>query len=165
MNIQRLEMMKQLLGRVVAGSWEPVTSLPKNERFIDAIAKVVVTSVDLKSWSNHKTGSPGGTCGFTACAVGHACFDEEFRKLGLKFDGSQPYFSTYIGWVAVEKFFNIDDRTAETLFMDRMYSYKIRNKYTHLPARHRDAQMVMDRIGLLLQYTNESQFNAYARSL
>lgn len=165
MNIERLEMMKQMMGRVVAGSWSPVNSLPAKERFIGEVTKVKVSSVVLSSWSNHKSGQIGGTCGFTACSVGHACFDEEFRKLGLKFDGSQPMFSGWRGWPAVEAFFGIRDDTAENLFMSNKYHLAVRNKYAHLPVNVREAQMVHDRVDMLIRSSNEHTFNATVRTL
>lgn len=163
MNIERLEMMKQMMGRVVAGSWSPVDSLPANERFIGEVTKVKIISVALSSWSNHKTGAAGGTCGFTACSVGHACFDEEFRKLGLKFSGNQPHFKGIDGWGAVEKFFGIGVVTAEHLFMSDKYKTPTRNRYAHLHANVREAQMVHDRIDVLIGMADESKFNQHLR--
>lgn len=164
MHIQRLEMMKQMMGRVVAGSWQPISILPAGEKF-HAPIKVKVTSLDLGSWSDHKTGESGGACGFSACAVGHACFDEEFRKLGWRFSGTQPYFGTDSSWCAVEKFFAIGDTTAENLFISRKYSGFTRSEYGHVPAKVREAQMVHDRISKLLELGSEQKFNKYIRGL
>ena len=165
MNIQRLEMMKQMLGRVVAGSWEPVSSIPANERLTTEIQTLSIVSVDLNSWSELKTRYPKNTCGFSACAVGHACFDEEFRKLGWSWEGNIPVFDKLIGWYAVEKFFDIYERTAESLFMSQMYDSAHRSKYQHIPKNIREAQMVHDRIDLLIQYANENKFNRQVRGL
>ena len=148
MNIQRLEMMKQMMGRVVAGSWEPVLTLPRNERFISEVTKITVTSVDLKSWSDHKTGRPNNTCGFSACAVGHACFDEEFRKLGWEWDGAQPKFGSETGIEASATFFDITKHQAKRLFMPE--SYMGADKHRELPANVREAKMVADRIQKLI---------------
>ena len=159
MNIQRLEMMKQMMGRVVAGSWFPVESLPDNDRFRAEVKKLKIISVNLYSWSNHKIGNQNSLCGFTACAVGHACFDEEFRKLGWKWSGSQPNFNNKLGWVAVEKFFEIDSYTAELLF--KAQHYNNRAKYNHINSKVREAQMVLDRIELLIQFNDQQKFQQH----
>lgn len=159
MNIQRLEMMKQMLGRVVAGSWTPVQTLPSTDRIPTPFPAITIDNFDLSSWVEKK--SPvNNTCGFVACAVGHACFDEEFRKLGLKFDGHIPQFDGYESWYAVHALFDVTHQTASNLFGSRGYNTKVKSTVAHLPSKIREAQMVHDRISILIDLADEDEFNA-----
>lgn len=162
MNIQRLEMMKQMLGRVVAGSWKPVQTLPSKDKIPTPFPAITVKNFDLSSWVERHA-PVNKTCGFTACAVGHACFDEEFRKLGLTFDGNRPVFEGRENWTAVHRFFEITDTTASKLFSDGSYSNAKLAAVKHLPKTTREAQMVLNRITILIELGDERIFNEHVR--
>lgn len=152
MNRERLETMRVMLERVVAGSWRPTSDMNElrhdmGRNFIPSDTEsVFIERVDLHDWAVKK---PIG-CGFTACAVGHACFDEHFIKDGLRWYGNTPQFGEYYGWFAVREFFGITQRHADKLFLPKSYSSDVRAKYLHLPGKVREAKMVADRIQTLL---------------
>lgn len=133
MNHERLEMMRVLMERVAAQSWQPL--IPAG-----------IGGIDLASWKGH---SPH--CGFTACAVGHACFDEHFNQLGLKWAGSFPSFNGMEAWESVEKFFEIDEALSVLLFLDNGYTEKDRERVAHLPQHLREAKMVANHITELFE--------------
>lgn len=133
MNRERLEMIRVMLERVVAGSWVPGTN-------------AMIEAVNLDTWREEQDG-----CGYTACAVGHACFDQAFNQLGLHWAGrGVPAFGDHIGWAAVDAFFDIGRAVSYSLFAPDDYSKKVREKYSHLPSEVREAKMVADRIQKLL---------------
>ena len=159
MNIQRLEMMRVMLLRIAAGSWEPTPVLVGDELKWGGYtpdALVDIKKFDLGYWvlndGTTKTEN-GNVCGFSACAVGHACFDEEFRKLGWKWIGSTPTYSGEVAWDAVLKFFEISDGTDELMFMDDAYPYDEREDDAY-PYDEREydvtPKMVADRIQELM---------------
>lgn len=114
---------------------------PMNKRRLLTLAKYLETEVvekhfDLSSWrDNNPTGDHlSEKCGYTACAVGHACEIPSFKQAGLKLgfdpkykdDGQlTPLFRSaskwFKAWEAVEKFFGIDFSTAAWLFTDDYY--------------------------------------------
>lgn len=155
MNKQRLEMMRVMMERVVAGSWKPefdVTAIA-SEKNTKVTPDFEITKFNLDSWASvtKYDETPGArklVCGFSACAVGHACFDEEFRKLGWSWEGSAPKFNKSTGIEAAVEFFEITDRQARRLFMPDEYNYA--NKHRELPAKVREAKMVADRIQQLI---------------
>lgn len=81
-------------------------------------------------------------CGFTACAVGHACLSHKLRSEGLTYlldpdrphdisaISMEPYFEGYYGWEAVRKFFEISDDTADYFFSDGEYVSPIEGNIT-----------------------------------
>ena len=119
------------------------------------IPDVVVSAFDLDSWATpiaHKPSATGTVvCGFSACAVGHACFDEEFRKLGWSWDGSQPTFGGAEGIKAAARFFDISEYQSKRLFLPESYGYDTRVKYNDLPKKVREAKMVADRIERMME--------------
>lgn len=128
MNIKHLEMMRVMLNRVHVGSWKPTVVLDDGELWSNGYksdAVVKLNDFDLAHWvlldtfTQQKTGV---TCGFSACAIGHACFDEEFRKLGWEWsDIGTPKFEGKSAWGAVQKFFDIVEGTDDILFQDTSY--------------------------------------------
>lgn len=159
MNIQRLEMMRLMMERVVAGSWKPELDpiIIGHETSYTVANNVAVAAFDLDSWAavietdptKRVSGRPV-VCGFSACAVGHACFDEEFRKLGWTWSGSQPRFNGRSGLEAAQLFFGITHYQARRLFLPEEYGNVTRKKYNELPKNVREAKMVADRIQQLL---------------
>ncbi len=152
MNIERLEMMRVMMERVVAGSWEPDQSIFA-EVYRPTSLPLEVNKVNLHSW--REPSSTQNVCGYSACAVGHACFDEEFRKLGMRWVGSAPYFGDKGGWDGVRAFFEVDKRTSELLFGSFGYDHAARRKYEQLPVATREAKMVADRIESLIKNGKE----------
>lgn len=85
------------------------------------------------------------SCGFTACAVGHACYDSRFNEIGLVLsdDGDAPMlkgsattdsWGDLTSWAAVRKFFGIKSFIADWLFQAESYPYNLQNS----PAAVRD---------------------------
>lgn len=156
---ERLEMMRVMMERVVAGSWKPEldpTSIGRETSYT-VTNDVVVAAFDLDSWAcpiqrvpNALVNGRHVVCGFSACAVGHACFDEDFRKLGWSWNGTQPRFGGQGGLDAAQLFFGITGREAERLFLPEEYSKFVRAKYTKLPKNVREAKMVADRVQKLM---------------
>lgn len=74
-----------------------------------------------------KKSTPENTlCGYSACAVGHACLMPEFQEQGLHFSPYaagrwNPVFDGESGMFAVELFFDIDTDIAEKLFTSDGY--------------------------------------------
>lgn len=137
MNIKRLALMVKMLSEVEAGTWK----LPKKS----IISKIDVMpsyqeeehkdQFDLSFWSY---GAKGIDCGFTACAVGHACLDNRFNKLGLEFDWSDtPSFDGSSSWDAVEKFFEIKKNTAIILFSSSEYPGHLKGNALAVQVRRR----------------------------
>lgn len=74
---------------------------------------------DLRDWD----------CGTTACAIGHACRDPEFQKLGLgrraltmRKGEFEPVFGKLTGWAAIDAFFGI--ARAEGYYLFDVNSYR-----------------------------------------
>lgn len=125
MHRQRLELMVILLREVEAGTWEPSTDdlgpLPPGmhptHRF------------DMIDWLDNVRPD----CGFAACAVGHACLDERFNRIGLRMQWAGPGQShapeytvkkqTHRSWAAVGRFFDLTPRETDQLFDGDKYPY------------------------------------------
>lgn len=158
MNKERVEMMRVMLERVVHGSWRPtndVVGLYTDMRTIKFESdEFKVGSCDLESWRDRSTQG----CGFSACAVGHACFDAEFIKLGLKWGGMQPVYGGREHFEAVDAFFEFEQyKTSRILFLSSAYPPKFRCAFKNYPEAVREAKMVALRIEKLLSMT-EHQF-------
>lgn len=154
LNKERLEMMRVMLERVVHRSWHMTTDLTKlrNRMTVNQQHPVKVTGCELKNWRNVSG------CGYAACAIGHACFDAEFNKLGLIWDGTVPEYRNDRGWGAVDKFFGFEHyKTASILFQADGYKIQHREQVKHLPADVRQAKMVALRIEALQSMT-EAEF-------
>jgi hypothetical protein len=120
MNIERLRLMSQMLGEVVGGTWKPTAKVKPMLRAMPIEGNL---SFELRSWF----GLTPDYCGYSACAVGHACLDERFNQLGLVFGDFGP---AYVGpngeeyapdWEGVCEFFGLDTQTAEHVFSDSSY--------------------------------------------
>jgi len=119
MNIQRLQMLIDLLDRIPAEAF------------------------DLSLWTNG--------CGTVACAIGHACLDPEFNKLGLmlRTGGMPGLWVNGVGFVAhnynaIAQFFGISEYTAYWLFAPDQY----------FPRDWHDPKVVVERIK---QYISKEQ--------
>ena len=166
MNIQRLEMVKLMLERMIAGSWHGVEELPKTEvRSWNITGKsptlpIQVLDFDLSSWRSNVRVDETNVCGYSACVVGHMCFDEEFRKLGWNWDYAAPRFDGLTDWGGVNKFFGFDeDRDygiGELLFIEDAYSVKDEDgEFIRMSGD--DRRHVINRIDELIQL-GESKF-------
>jgi hypothetical protein len=68
-------------------------------------------------------------CGTAACACGHAAMMPEFQAEGLKLladccdNQAVPYFDGLTGWLAVQKFFDLEDHEATELFTKSAYVF------------------------------------------
>lgn len=120
MNIERLRLMSQMLGEVVAGTWKPTSKQLPTLRSMPVEGNL---GFELRSWF----GLTPDYCGYSACAVGHACLDERFNQQGLVFGFAGP---EYVGpdgeeyapdWEGVSEFFGIDQAMSEHLFSDSSY--------------------------------------------
>ena len=149
MNIQHLEMMRVMMERVAAGSWEPVSGYLGN--LIQNVPREV--QFDLSDWID-----PASSCGFSACAVGHACLDEEFRKLGWEWSfWDTPRYKNAGGWFAVRKFFDIGSYTDELLFQNIYYQYElIDGNFVKQEYHTVKPKEVADRISELMELGEES---------
>ena len=164
---KRLQLMVTMLKEVRDGVWNPgpmtverlgwlptamaPTTIP--EPGSEPVVEDVVLTFDLEQWvAPH---SDGASCGYSACAVGHACMDPRFRELGLNWGGNGPYYDGITSWGAVCHLFDIGRPTARFLFSDVSYLYgDDANEYWSLGAWHKSGatpQMVINRIELMLQ--------------
>lgn len=120
MNIERLKLMSQMLGEVVDGTWKPTSKQLPTLRSMPIEGNL---GFELRSWF----GLTPDYCGYSACAVGHACFDERFNQQGLVFGFDGPEYVGSNGeeyapdWEGVSEFFGIDLKTAKYLFSDSSY--------------------------------------------
>ena len=79
-------------------------------------------------------------CGTVACAVGHACMIEDFKKQGLGQYGEYPFSPTYgalTGWDAVQAFFGVGYFDAWQLFDYSCYGYEDRTPPSEVALRIR----------------------------
>lgn len=137
MNIERLKLMVKMLSEVEAGTWK----LPKQSVIdgIDAISKYNAeqykNQFDLAFWTY---ASKEISCGFTACAVGHACMDRRFNKLGLALGRSdEPNYNGSSSWDAVNEFFEISGSTSTILFIETRYSEHLKGNALVVQVRRR----------------------------
>jgi hypothetical protein len=122
MNRERLELLSTMLGEVIAGQWR-ITRISGDLAYWGQDLKIErngTLDFKMRTWLGYRD------CGFSACAIGHACLDERFNQLGFMFCGDNPLFSVserveHFGWTAVTKFFEIDQQIADWLFS--MYAY------------------------------------------
>lgn len=133
MNLERMQLMVTLLDEVIAGTWTPT----------EREGPVVF---NLDTW-----GMPlPNTCGYYACAIGHAILDSRFQILGLKYLRGQPTLLRpnssdedadpdvlATGFVAVAHLFDICAGTAEILFSPYWYGNEIGVKKTPENVRDR----------------------------
>ena len=138
MNIERMKLLSTMLGEVVAGTWKPTTPVDLSSE--DGDENPVEVAFDIGTWLRKDGMSVG--CGFSACAIGHACLDDRFNEMGFMFKGTLPYYVREGGhgwqwdsdWAAVSEFFDLSEDLANHIFFEDNY-----------PSRP-DAQMVKDRV-------------------
>lgn len=132
MNRENLQMMADMLGEVVAGTWKGV---PVDHKWKLGPVKLFperVNSFDIDRWADVTD------CGYSACAVGHACFDKRFIGQGLHMLDSTPFLKLPTGqvleaWDGVTELFGINYETARRLFHETHYVGYI--KYGVIPYR------------------------------
>lgn len=118
MNRDRLGLMATLLEEIEAGTWEPTGALINLQPFP---WRCPGHRFDLAQWCD--TVLPD--CGFSACAIGHACLDDRFNQQGLflNWRTSAPQFApggtvlpSPLGWLSVTAFFELGTSDAYHLF-------------------------------------------------
>lgn len=139
MNIARLKLMVKMLSEVEAGTWK-APSLSKVILIDHELVNYQQSKFNLSTWASK---APKIECGFTACAVGHACLDSRFNKLGLSFNNnySAPLFDDGAeyesSWDAVNKFFEITNNTSTILFVETQYSDHLKGNALVVQVRRR----------------------------
>lgn len=124
MNKERLELMATMLQEVADGVWKGV---PAEHRIsVEFLGlKFNLFRQDIKNFDMEMWCVRGDTpsCGFSACAVGHAMHDPRFIAQGLKCDEDSflPVFGKHDYWAAVREFFEIESETAFLLFLPTQY--------------------------------------------
>jgi len=105
-----------------------------NVKRLERLAKLLDQQTDscpikfnLASWGTYKK-IEDNICGTAACAVGLACFNEDFNAEGLGFKNHWagngqivPTFNGSNGWSAVSEFFGITKEAAAHLFHQNHY--------------------------------------------
>lgn len=141
MNRERLALMAKLLFEVATNTWKggPQVAVWNKEFDFKKDRKV---KFNLDDWITHRYRNKPRDCGTVACAVGHACLDPRFNAMGLtiNIDDKRPLFGGLSNWPAVQKFFDIEEETAEMLFQE--YSYE---------GRDVNPSQVLERIVMLLE--------------
>ena len=155
MNKERLELMSTMLGEVITGSWK----MSNGAKFQGA--EVTDIGFNLWVWFRDNSDLETTTCGFSACAVGHAMLDDRFTNQGLKLNDITPIFTDqdyniWHNWEAVEKFFEIGEVTAESLFMNSYYY----DSSTGEPYKEVRPDQVKWRVDKLLELGSEDVFNS-----
>lgn len=128
MNMDRLRLMQTLLREVAAGTWKvtaPATvelwafedSLCGERHSVRMDAHQPL-AFGLREWI---MATSENTCGYAACAIGHACLDKRFTEAGLCTASASmaPRYHENFGWSAVAAFFDIGVREASRLFSPR----------------------------------------------
>lgn len=128
-NTERLQLLIALLAEVSARKWKP--SAPVNYTGAE-LALAGRHRFDITKWFGFKDSvelmdeKQPTHCGYTACAVGHACLDSRFTTQGLTMFKDMPSYETSkgrcTGWRAVQDFFGISREEAEYLFHDSHYT-------------------------------------------
>jgi hypothetical protein len=84
--------------------------------------------IDLDVWAQPtKYYSPDHesmhTCGYVACAIGHAMFDPWHKERGFRnsADNLFPVYKNFAGWGAVYYFYGVDTQDARKLFSSNTY--------------------------------------------
>lgn len=152
MNVNRLELMVTMLKEVEAGAWKPSLTRAKqlisNDMYNEEVVghnptgkKIQETPVefDLGTWVGAIPEYRNElSCGFTACAVGHATLDSRFNKMGLKPDCDlAPTYKTKVGWYALINFFELSEEALERLFSSSMYPEHLKDKALVIQVRRR----------------------------
>lgn len=154
MNRENLQLMADMLGEVVDGTWKGV---PVDHKLKFGPVKLFperVNSFDIDRWADVTD------CGYSACAVGHACFDKRFISQGLSMWDSVPFLTLESGekleaWDGVVELFGIKRETARRLFHETYYTGYI--KYGVQPKR------VKQRVEELLATSESELFDKYPK--
>lgn len=164
MNNENMQLMSTMLGEVVAGDWK---GTPVDHNLIIGPVKlfpVNVVGFDIETWAEEVTNSNGKTCGYSACAVGHACFDPRFQALGLAMDRNTiPMLidgDINYRWDAVCRLFDINIDTAKSLFLDKNYENYIKFHIKPGQVKSRvDELLVIGEDAFNAKYPNVSDIN------
>lgn len=126
MNIFRLQMMLDLLNEMqVAIPQFEITAIAEdywNDEPVEVTR--VISKFSLNDWTDALESSDPSeqkSCGYSACAVGHAMFDPRFNALGLVQHEGSPMYEGQLDWTAVQQFFGISYDTASLLFSPGSY--------------------------------------------
>jgi len=125
MNIFRLQLMLDLLAEMaVEVPVHEVTGMATSYDWGEVEVTHVIKAFDLNDWTNalEDADQAAPSCGYSACAVGHAMFDNRFIALGLYQHKGCPAYNGLDNWDAVEAFFGISYDSAATLFSPCQYS-------------------------------------------
>lgn len=126
MNKENLQLMSTMLGEVIDGTWKGTPVGHKLELGPLKLFPENVKHFNLENWVEMETNEQGKNCGYSACAVGHACFDPRFQALGLSMtateDGAgKPQYLGCSHWPAVSALFGVNVDQARVLFLERSY--------------------------------------------
>lgn len=91
MNNVLLNHMKDMLAEVEANQWAASIDKPNVRDLIDSVGAPEEFSIDV--WG--AVGDDG--CGFSACAIGHACFDDRFPRLVGMLDPNHEFTVGVLG--------------------------------------------------------------------
>lgn len=111
--VNHLNLMIEMLNEVADGRWRKGAANTPVELQVD-IPTCQIT-FDLGEWQHDDE------CGFTACAIGHACLDKRFNDLGLVNQGGVPHYGGAYSWGALEEFFGIPEVDLWFLFAEDEY--------------------------------------------
>lgn len=112
MNAERLKILATILDEAAAGTWRPTVGQGAEDS--------PNIKFHLAGWVD-PVEMEDGSCGFAACAIGHAMLDQRLAITGTDIEeGIDPSpFNPECGaegWDAVTTFFDIEERTAVWLF-------------------------------------------------
>lgn len=123
MNRERLGILVTLLDEVAAGTWVPTHTCSFPElRQKRGMGKV---AFDMGAWGSPRLDSDPNpaTCGFAACAIGHAILDDRLPELTSRSKvvllpqlSSDEEGAPYDPWRAIADYFDVTDEQARILF-------------------------------------------------
>lgn len=122
MNRERVELMAKMLTEVLFNSWKGGPAVREWAKRYEVKPRKTGNGIgfDLDHWVGADR-----SCGYSACAVGHACLDPRFIEQGLSIDVNSrtPLFNRYDNWDAIREFFGFKSRrTATILFAPSSYT-------------------------------------------
>lgn len=170
MNIFRLQLMADLLKEMTVAV--PVIEVTGHaSRHFEEGEEVtrVIEAFALDDWTNalgQLCSMDRPACGYSACAVGHAMFDVRFNALGLYHHEGNPAYEGKTSWTAVQEFFDISNRSAETLFSPCHYEELSEDDDGYTDEEDRSAATpkdVLERVQYILLH-GEVELNAKYRS-
>lgn len=126
MNIFRLQLMVELLKEMEVAIPEFEVTGFASEDCDDESVEVtrVIKAFNLDDWTDalgEYSEMEVPSCGYSACAVGHAMFDTRFNALGLGTINGCPLYHGKQDWEAVEAFFDVSGDVAHLLFSPDYY--------------------------------------------